>query len=105
METYGKEDPLKHLAVVSRLLRRIEPELVFGIVVLRKIKQDCSRLEDCESFRSGRGRPVPVHQDGNSAIWVQGVNEPRLLLPVGSDCDVFDTGGRGRQRLRTGSAR
>ena len=39
-KTHGKEDPLKHLAVVLRLFRHIEPKFVFGIVVLGEIKQD-----------------------------------------------------------------
>ena len=67
-KTHGKEDPLKHLAVVSWLFRDIEPKLVFSIVVLRKIEYDGGRLEDREALRSGRGRSVPVHQDGDSAV-------------------------------------
>ena len=94
-ETHSKEDPLKHLAVIFWLLRHVEPQLVFGIVVLGQIKQDGGCLEDRETLRAGRGRSVPVHQDGNSAIRVQGIDEPRLLLPVGSERDVLDTDCKG----------
>ena len=86
---------MKHLAVVFWLLRRVEPKLVLGIVVLREIKQNGGRLEDREALRSGRGRSVPVHQDGDFAIRVQGIDEPWFLLRAGPENDVLDTGGRG----------
>jgi hypothetical protein len=60
-ETDSKEDPLKHLAVISRLFYRIKPKLVLGIVMLGEIKQNGCCLEDGEALRSGSGRPGPVH--------------------------------------------
>ena len=96
IKTHSKEYPLEHLAVVSRLFRNIKPELVFRVVVLRQIEQDGSCLEDREALRSGRGRPVPVNQNGDSAIGVQSVDIPCLLLLVGPDGDVLDTADRDR---------
>jgi len=61
LKTHGKEDPLKHLAVVFWLFRHVEPKLVFWIVVLREVEQDGGCLEDREALRSGRGWSVPVH--------------------------------------------
>ena len=60
-KTHGKEDPLEHLAVIFWLFRHIEPQFVFGVVVLREVKYDSSGLEDRETFRSCRGRSIPVH--------------------------------------------
>ena len=60
-KTHGKEDPLKHLTVVFWLFRHVKPELVFRIVVLRKVEEDSGRLKDSEAFRSSRGRSVTVH--------------------------------------------
>ena len=100
-KTHSEEDPLKHLAVVSRLFRHVKPEFVFAVIVLREIKHDGSCLEDRESLRSGCGRSVPVNQDGDFAVGVQGVDVPWLLLPVGSDRDVLDAGGDRMVRYRS----
>lgn len=63
--------------------------------MLREIKDDRSGLEDGEALRSSRGRPVPVHQDRDSTVGVQGVDEPRFLLLVCSERDMLDPGNRG----------
>ena len=34
-KTHSEEDPLKHLAIVSRLFGHVKPELVLGVIVLR----------------------------------------------------------------------
>ena len=60
-KTHRKENPLKHLTVIFWLFRHIEPEFVFGVIVLSKVKQNGGRLEDREAFRSGRGWSIPVH--------------------------------------------
>ena len=99
-KTHSEEDPLQHLAVVSWLFHRIEPELVFGVIMLREIEHDSSGLEDRESLCPSRGRSVPVHQDGNFSIRVQGVDVPWLLLLVGPDRDVLHAGGGGRMVRR-----
>lgn len=64
--------------------------------MLREIKHDSSRLEDRESLRSGCGRTIPVHQDGDFSVRIQGVDVPWLLLPVGPDRHMLDTGDGGR---------
>ena len=60
--------------------------------MLRKVKQDRGSLEDRKALCAGRGRSIPIHQDGDSAVGIQGVDEPRLLLFIGPDGDMFDVG-------------
>lgn len=71
--------------------------------MLGEIKQDCGRLEDRKALRASGGRSVPIHQDGDSAIRIQGVDVPWFLLPVGPENDVFDADSRDRMvRYRSG---
>ena len=61
MQANRKEDPLKHFAVVVRLLHRIEGERRILIVVLCKVEQDGGSLENGEvaaSSVSDRGDPA-----------------------------------------------
>ena len=59
--------------------------------MLREIEYDGGHLKDCKALCSGRGWSVPVHQDRDSAIRVQGIDVP-WLLSVSSELDVLNTG-------------
>lgn len=82
---YSKEHPLQRLAVIVGLGVRLEYKFVLLVVVLRKVKNNCSSLEHDKIVAAS------VDEDGNPAIRIQ-LDEPRFLLPVGPDIDFLNTG-------------
>lgn len=72
LKAYGKENPLKHLAIIIWVGDWVKPELVLLVVMLSEIEKDSSSLEDCEVVTG------VVNYCGNPSIRVD-FDEPRFL--------------------------
>lgn len=86
-----EEDPLQHLTVMLGLLQRVEPQLVILVIMLGQVEQDSGRFEDAEPVGTGGGFACPVDEDRNTAVGVQGVDEPLFFLFVSFHVDFANT--------------
>jgi hypothetical protein len=93
--TYSKEDPLQHLALL--IAAALKLELPFLIVLLYKVQQDRRTLEDRESIRLGSSGMGAVNENRDTSVWVH-CNEPGFFLDVRGQVNLLDAANVYEQR-------
>ncbi len=83
--SYGEENPLEHYAIIIWFGLRVEPKLIFLVVVLGEVEKNGGSLEHGEVI------PRLVNYYGNTAVRVE-FDEPWLLCIICQSIAVKDEG-------------